>query len=57
MIGVLNMKPLKESISITLDSDLLKEIKNRAEQDQRSVSQYINLVLTAHIQKNEASAK
>lgn len=57
MIGVLNMKPLKESISITLDSDLLKEIKIRAEQDQRSVSQYINLVLTEHIQKSETSTK
>ncbi|MBO5355682.1 MAG: toxin-antitoxin system protein [Clostridia bacterium] len=51
------MKPLKESISITLDSDLLKEIKIRAEQDQRSVSQYINLVLTEHIQKSETSTK
>lgn len=51
------MKPLKESISITLDSDLLKEIKNRAEQDQRSVSQYINLVLTEHIQKSEKVSK
>lgn len=51
------MKPLKESISITLDSDLLKEIKIRAEQDQRSVSQYINLVLSEHIQKSEASTK
>lgn len=57
MIGVLNMKPLKESISITLDSDLLKEIKIRAEQDQRSVSQYINLVLSEHIQKSETSTK
>ena len=57
MIGVLNMKPLKESISITLDSDLLKEIKIRAEQDQRSVSQYINLVLSEHIQKSKTSSK
>ena len=39
------MKPLKRSISITLDEDVLAEIKMRAEEDERSVSQYINLVL------------
>lgn len=43
------MKPLKEKISITIDSDLLKEIKNRAESDDRSLSQYINLVLKDYI--------
>ena len=39
------MKPLKEKISITIDSDLLKELKIEAEQDDRSLSQYINLLL------------
>ena len=39
------MKPLKEKISITIDSDLLEKLKERAEADERSLSQYINLLL------------
>ncbi|MDE6470976.1 MAG: toxin-antitoxin system protein [Eubacterium sp.] len=44
------MKPLKEKISITIDGDLLAVIKELAEQDDRSLSQYINLVLKKHIE-------
>ncbi len=47
------MKPLKEKISITIDSDILEKLKIKAEQDDRSLSQYINLVLKQHITKNE----
>ena len=43
------MKPLKESISITIDSDLLKELKKEAEKDDRSLSQFINLILKKYI--------
>ena len=43
------MKPLKEKISITVDSDVLAKIKERAEEDDRSLSQYINLVLKKHV--------
>ncbi len=43
------MKPLKEKISITIDSDILEKIKLIAEEDDRSLSQYINLVLKQHI--------
>lgn len=43
------MKPLKEKISITIDSDLLKEIKAEAEKDERSLSQFISLVLRKYI--------
>ena len=39
------MKPLKEKISITIDTDLLNELKAEAEKDERSLSQYINLIL------------
>ena len=45
------MKPLKEKISITIDEDLLKELRQRAEEDDRSLSQYINLVLKKHIKE------
>lgn len=50
------MKPLKEKISITIDSDVLDTIKNEAEADDRSLSQYINLLLKEHI-KNASKAK
>ncbi len=45
------MKPLKEKISITIDSDLLEKLKALAEEDDRSLSQYINIVLKQHIEK------
>ena len=43
------MRSLKEKISITIDSDLLEKIKEKAEQDERSLSQYINLILKKHL--------
>ena len=39
------MKPLKTSISITIDEDLLERVKIEAEKDDRSVSQFINIIL------------
>lgn len=47
------MKPLKDKISITIDSDLLEKIRARAEYDDRSLSQYINLVLKKHLEELE----
>ena len=47
------MKPLKEKISITLDSDVLKEIKEEAEKDDRSLSQFINLILRKYIKEKD----
>ena len=46
------MRPLKQKISITIDEDILEKIKMLAEDNDRSVSQYINLVLKEHIKKN-----
>lgn len=43
------MKPLKEKISITIDSDLLEIIKEEAEKDERSLSQFINMILRQHV--------
>lgn len=45
----LKMKPLKNKISITIDSDLLEELKKEAEKDDRSLSQYINLILKKYM--------
>lgn len=47
------MKPLKEKISITIDNDILEKIKQEAELDDRSLSQYINIVLKQHIKHME----
>lgn len=43
------MKPLKTKVSITLDTDLIQNIKLLAEEDDRSFSQYINLVLKEYL--------
>lgn len=45
------MKPLKEKISITVDSDVLEAIREEAENDDRSLSQFINIVLKEHLRK------
>ena len=47
------MKPLKEKISITIDKDLLEKVRVEAENDDRSLSQYINIVLKEHIKHKE----
>ena len=47
------MKPLKEKVSLTLDDVVIEKIKQLAEYDDRSLSQYINIVLKAHIAKIE----
>jgi len=43
------MKPLKNKVSITLDEDVIERIKQLAEDDDRSFSQYINMVLKEHL--------
>ncbi|MCI6422010.1 MAG: BrnA antitoxin family protein [Blautia sp.] len=45
------MKPLKEKVSITLDENIVERIKELAENDDRSFSQYINMVLKEWINK------
>jgi len=44
------MKPLKIRTSITLDEDIYEKIKTLAENDDRSLSSYINLLLREHIE-------
>ena len=51
------MKPLKEKISITVDADILVKIREIAENDDRSLSQYINLILKKHIENTEKKEK
>ncbi len=49
------MRPLKEKVSITIDSDIVQSIKELAEADDRSFSQFINMVLKEYIQKNSST--
>lgn len=49
------MKPLKEKVSITLDSDIVSKIHELAEKDDRSFSQYINRILKDYINKDSKS--
>lgn len=49
------MRPLKQKISITIDEDILSKIRIIAENNDRSLSQYINLVLKEHLNRKTKS--
>ena len=49
------MKPLKEKLSITIDGDVLEKLRLCAENDDRSLSQFINLVLRDYLKRKEAA--
>ncbi len=44
------MKQLKTKVSITLDDDIVEKIKILSENDDRSFSQYINIILKNHLE-------
>ena len=48
------MKELKTKISITLDNSILEQVRALAEEEDRSLSSYINLVLRAHLEARKA---
>lgn len=47
------MKELKTKVSITLDTTIIEKIKTLAEEDDRSFSQYINLILREYLSEKE----
>lgn len=47
------MKACKQKVSVTLDAALLQKAKELAKADDRSLSQYINMVLYKHITQTE----
>lgn len=51
------MKPLKSKVSITLDADIIEKIKEMAENDDRSFSQYVNMVLKEYISKENRTKR
>ena len=48
------MKPLKRKISITVDENIVEELKEFAEEDDRSLSQYINLILKDYLKERHS---
>ena len=44
------MRQLKSRVNITLDDDVLAHTRRLAEASDRSVSQYINLLLLRHLE-------
>mgnify|MGYP005755025935 CR=1 FL=1 len=53
-LEVIKIKPLKQKISITLDEDIIKRVRVLAEDCDRSLSQYINLVLRDYLKALDA---
>jgi hypothetical protein len=51
------MKPLKNKVSITLDEDIIVRIRELAEEDDRSFSQYINMVLKEWISQHDKTSE
>ena len=47
------MRPLKQKVSVTLDEDIVKRVKELSEEQQRSFSQYINLEHLKHLEQTE----
>ena len=42
-------KPLKKTVSMSLDVEVIEEIRRLAEDSDRSFSQYVNLVLKRYL--------
>lgn len=56
ILEVIALKPLKEKISITIDCDVVEKLRVLAENDDRSLSQYINIILKSYINKNTSNS-
>lgn len=48
-----SMKPLKVKVSVSLDEDVVKKLRVLAEEDDRQLSSYINLVLRNYLRRIE----
>lgn len=47
------MKPLKEKISITVDSEVIDQIRAKADYYERSLSQFINIILKDYLKNGD----
>lgn len=50
-----SLKPLKTKVSLSLDEEVLNKIRALAEEDDRPLSSYINLVLRNYLRNLEKS--
>ena len=48
-----SQKPLKARISLTIDEDVVAALRAKTELCDRSLSQYINIVLKEHIKSSK----
>lgn len=46
-------RPLKVKVSLSLDEEVVKKLRILAEEDDRQLSSYINLILRNHVRKLE----
>ncbi|MCI8817544.1 MAG: toxin-antitoxin system protein [Oscillibacter sp.] len=51
------MKPLKTRVSLSLDEEIVKKLRVLAEEDDRQLSSYINLILRNHLRTLEQRQK
>lgn len=47
------MKPLKERFSLSLDGEVAEEVKKLAEEDDRSFSQFVNIILKEYLKEHK----
>ena len=47
----------KARVSVTLDEELVERLKTRADEDDRSVSQYVNRLLRLYLSDMEKNCK
>ena len=55
--GVAGMRPLKTKVSITVDNDTLDQLRKLADEDERSLSNYINRILRAYVDQSSSGKK
>lgn len=48
-----SVKPLKISISLSLDEEVVKKLRILAEEDDRQLSSYVNLILRNYLRNLE----
>lgn len=52
-----SVKPLKISISLSLDEEVVKKLRILAEEDDRQLSSYVNLILRNYLRKLETEKR
>lgn len=51
------MRPMKEKVSLTLDGPMVEQIRQLAEEEDRSLSSYINRILREYLEQQTKDAE